>query len=50
VPKNDPPEFSFQFLPPKITAKGIEAVRPVAWAVGFLVLSYAVVLLWRSLA
>ena len=45
--KNDPPEFSFQFFPPKIVAKGIEAVRPVAWAAGLLLTCYAISLLWR---
>ena len=42
VPKNDPPEFSFQFFPPKVNAKGIEAVRPIVWAVSIAVVCYAV--------
>lgn len=42
MPKNDPPEFSFQFLPPKLSAKGIEAVRPIVWAASFALVCYAI--------
>jgi hypothetical protein len=41
VPKNDP-EFSFQILPPKLSAKGTEAVRPIVWAVSIAVVCYAI--------
>jgi hypothetical protein len=48
MPKQkEDPEFLFQFFPLKITAKGIEAVRPIAWAVGLLVLCYAISLIWK---
>jgi len=45
-PKGEP-EFSFQLFPPKITAKGIEAVRPVVWPTGFLLVCIAIVYLLR---
>jgi hypothetical protein len=38
--KQDPPEISFQFFPPKLNAKGTWAVVPTALAISFILICY----------
>jgi hypothetical protein len=43
--KPEPPEFSFQLFPPKLTARGVVAVQLLAWPVGILLLGMSIRLL-----
>jgi hypothetical protein len=43
--KKDIPKLSFQFFPLKLSAEGIEAVRPLAWPAGAVLVALAILLL-----
>jgi hypothetical protein len=47
MPTNDP-EFSVELLLIRLSAKGIEAVRPIAWGVLVLLLCYSIRMLWGA--
>jgi hypothetical protein len=44
--KPPPPEFSFQFFPPKLNAKGWWVAVPTAFAVSIVIICYGIKTLW----